>query len=117
MAGAAALFVEKLVGGVFAVRERDVTLGVAEVEILRNDPERVGWIIINTGAVTAQVSFNAVITTATAILIASVGGSFSANVQEDFVMTAFSMHGNTAAGVTTLHIVEIVRQSAPVEGG
>lgn len=113
MTGSAQQFVEQFVGGLFAVRERDLTLTTTEQEVLRNDPERVGWLIIVTGAVTAQLAFASVITTATSILVPGTGGFFSANVREDFTLPTVSLHGNVAAGTTTLHIVEIVRVSAP----
>lgn len=116
MPGAAQLFIERLIGGFFVTRESDLTLTVTAQEILRNDPERVGWLIIVTGVNQAQLAFNINITTATAILIASAGGSFSANVRDDFTLTTVSVYGNVAAGTTTLHIVEIIRVSAQVGG-
>lgn len=115
-AGAAQQFLEKSFGGLVAVRETDLTLTTTTQEILRNDPERVGILIVVTGATTAQLSFQVVITTATAILISGAGGSFGLNVREDFTVTTVAMFGNVAAGSTTIHIVEIMRVSAPVEG-
>jgi hypothetical protein len=112
MPGAAQEFIERLVGGFFVTRERDVTLTTTAAEILRNDPERVGWLIIVTGATQAQLAFNINIATATAILVPGIGGSFSANVREDFTLTTVSVYGNVAAGTTTLHIIEIIRVSA-----
>lgn len=115
MTGAAQEFIERLVGGFFVTTERDVTLTTTAAEILRNNPERVGWLIIVTGATQAQLAFNINIATATAILIAGSGGSFQANVREDFTLTTVSVYGNVAVGTTTLHIIEIIRVSAPVE--
>lgn len=116
MSGAAQQFIERLVGGFFVTRERDVTLTTTAAEILRNDPERVSWLIVVTGATEAQLAFNANPTTAQSIRIPGSGGTFSANVQEDFTLPTNALHGNVAAGTTTLHIVEVVRVSAPVEG-
>lgn len=113
MAGGAQQFIEQFVGGLFAVRERAITLAVGEQEVLRNDPERVGYLIIVTGATQAQLAFAGVITTATAILVPGTGGFFSANVREDFILPTVALFGNVAAGTTTLHIVEIIRVSAP----
>lgn len=115
MPGAAELFIQDFVGGFFAVRERNLTLSTTAQEVLRNDPERVGWLIVVTGATQAQLAFNALPTAANAVLIAGLGGSFSVNVREDFVLPTWSLHGAVAAGTTTLHIVEIVRVSAPAE--
>lgn len=115
MTGSAQQFVERFVGGLFAVRDSDIVLTVATQEVLRNDPERVGWLIIVTGATTGRFVFRGDPTAASAILVAGVGGSFSANVREDFTLTTHALNGNVAAGTTTVHVVEIVRVSSPAE--
>ena len=112
MPGAAQLFIERLVGGFFITRESDVTLITTAAEILRNDPERVGWLVVVTGVTEAQLAFNINITTTESIRIPGSGGSFSANVREDFMLPTVALYGNVAAGTTTLHIVEVVRVSA-----
>ena len=112
MSGAAQEFVGRLVGGFFVVRETDVTLTTAAAEILRNDPERVSWLITVTGATEAQLAFNANPTTAEAMRIPGNGGTVSANVREDFTLPTNALHGNVTAGMTTLHIVEVVRVSS-----
>ena len=117
MPGAAQVFIERLVGGFFVTRESDVTLTTAAAEILRNDPERVGWLVVVTGATEAQLAFNINVTTAASIRIPGSGGSFSVNVREDFTLPTVSLYGNVAAGTTTLHVVEIVRVSGPSESG
>ena len=115
MTGAAQQFVAGLVGGFFVTRESDVILTTTAAEILRNDPERVGWLVVVTGATEAQLAFNVAVTTASSIRIPGSGGSFSANVREDFTLPTTSLYGIVAAGTTTLHIVEIVRVSGPAE--
>lgn len=115
MAGAAQLFIEDFVGGFFAVRERVLTLTTTAQEVLKNDPERVGWLIVVTGTTTAQFAFGAAPTAAASILVGGSGGTFSANVRDDFTMPTHALNGNVAAGTTTLFIVEIVRVSKPAE--
>ncbi len=115
MTGAAQLFIEDFVGGFFGVEQRALTLTTTAQEVLRNNPERVGWLIVVTGATTAQLSFGPVPTTAASILIGGSGGTFSANVRDDFTLPTHSLNGNVAAGTTTLLIIEIVRVSAPAE--
>ena len=115
MPGAAQQFIERLVGGFFITRESDVTLTTTAAEILRNDPERMGYLIVNTGSVEAQVAFNINVSAARSIRVAISGGTFSANVREDFMLPTVSLYGRTEATTTTLHIVEIIRVSAPVE--
>lgn len=115
MPGAAQIFIEKLVGGFFVTRETDLTLSTTVRQVLRNDPERVGWLIVVTGGTTAQLAFNANITLATAILISGAGGTFSANVREDFTLTTVGVFGRVEAGNTTIHIIEVIRVSSPAE--
>lgn len=115
MKGAAQQFIERMVGGFFVTRERDVTLTTTAAEVLRNDPERVGYLIVVTGATGAQFAFNINVTTAQSIHAPGSGGTFSANVREDFMLPTVSLYGNVAAGTTTLHIVEIIRVAPPAE--
>lgn len=115
MTGAAQLFIEDFVGGFFAVRERALTLTTTTSEVLRNDPERVGWLIVVTGGTIAQFAFGPAPTAAASILIAGSGGTFSANVRDDFTLPTHALNGNVAAGTTTILIVEVVRVSAPAE--
>ena len=115
MTGAAQQFIERLVGGFFVTRERDLTLTTTAQEILRNDPERMGWLIVVTGATEAQLAFNINVATATSIRVPGSGGTFSANVRDDFMLPTVSLYGNVNAGTTTLHIIEIVRVSGPAE--
>ena len=112
MGGAAAEFVAALVGGFFVVRERNVTLTTTTAEFIRNDPERVAYLVVVTGATEAQLAFNIQIVASTAIRIAGAGGFFSTNVREDFTLPAVSLYGRVAAGTTTVHIVEVVRVSS-----
>ena len=115
MTGAAATFVANVVGGFFVTRERDVVLTTTAVEVLRNDPERVGWLISNTGTEEGLFAFNINVTAAASIHVPQLGGTFKANVREDFTLPVVSLYGAVAANTTTLHIVEIVRVSAAPE--
>lgn len=117
MTGAAQQFIERMVGGFFVTRERDVTLTTTAQEVLRNDPERVGYLISVTGATEALFAFNINVTVAASIRVPGSGGTYSANVREDFMLPTVSLYGVVAAGTTTLHIIEIVRVSAPPEVG
>ncbi len=116
MSGAAQQFMERFFGGFVAVTERTLTLTTTTQEVLRNNPERVGFLIVVTGSTTAQLAFGPAPTAAASILIGGSGGSFRANVREDFTMVTHALNGNVASGTTTLLIVEIARVSEPVSG-
>lgn len=113
--GAAQAFIEAVVGGFFVTRESDITLTTTPQEIIRNDPERVSWLMVVTGATQAQLAFNSNPTTAESIHVPGSGGKSSANVREDFSLVTVAVHGNVAAGTTTVHIVEVVRVAQPLE--
>ena len=115
MTGAAQQFMEQFFGGFVAVIERTLTLSTTTQEVLRNNPERIGFLIMVTGSVTAQFAFGPVPTAAASILIGGSGGSFRANVREDFTMTTMALNGNVASGTSTLLIIEIVRVNEPPE--
>ena len=111
--GAAQLFIEQFFGGFVAVIERTLTLSTTTQEVLRNNPERVGFLIVITGSTTAQFAFGPVPTAAASILVGGSGGTFRANVREDFTMPTHALNGNVAAGTSTLFIIEVVRVSEP----
>ena len=114
MTGAAQQFTERFFGGLVAVIERTLTLSVTTQEVLRNNPERVGFLIVVTGSVTAQFAFGPAPSAAASILVGGSGGTFRANVREDFTMTTMALNGNVAATTTTLLIIEVIRVSEPV---
>lgn len=111
MAGAVEEIIGREVPGRFAVEESTVVVGTAVSEILKNDPERVSWLLVNTGTTTAQVSFELSPGTPDAIPIFGDGGSLSVNVREDFVLTTHSLLGSVAVGTTTLRLTVIRRVS------
>jgi len=111
MTGAAQRFIEQTVGGVFTTREAVVTVTVAATQLLRNDPERVGWVITNTGSTRVNIGFRKSVPSAQTLPLQADGGGVSANVREDFVLPTFSVFGIVAAGTSTVHVIEIVRVS------
>ena len=111
MGGAVEAILEKLVGGRFAVEERTVTVTTTVAELLRNDPERVDWLIVNTGAVELEVGWTRPATGADSIPIAANGGSLTVNINEDFVLPTHSLLASVNAGSTTVKVTTIRRTS------
>lgn len=112
MPGAVEDLIAKEFGGRVAVEESTLTVIATVGEILRNDPERLGWLLVNTGAVDLEVAWSRPATGADSIPVQAGGGSLSINVREDFVLPTHSLLGRVAAGTTTVRLTLIRRVSA-----
>lgn len=111
MPGAVEQIIGKEFPGQTAVEERTATVATAVAEVLRNDPERLMWLIVNTGSVIARVSWATAAGVANTIPIAADGGSLSVNVREDFVLPTHSLQASVGVGTTTLRITTVRRVS------
>ncbi len=111
MPGAVEEIIGREVSGRFAVEESTLTVTATVGEILRNDPERVGWLLVNTGSVDLEAAWTRPATGADSIPIQSNGGSLSVNVREDFVLPTHSLLGRVSAGTTTVRRTIIRRVS------
>lgn len=112
MVGAVEALIEREVGGRFTVRESTVTVTAASTQIMRADPERTAWAIVNTGAVLATIGFGASEPATDTIPLTANGGGMSATVREDFTLPTFPVFGIVLVGTTTIRVVEIMRVSA-----
>ena len=111
MPGAVEQLLEAQVGGTFAVEQLSLTVTTTVGEILRNDPERVGFLLVNTGPQTLEVAWRRPATGVDSIPIAANGGSLSVNVPEDFVLPTHSLLGRVAVATTTVLVTLIRRVS------
>lgn len=111
MPGAVEEILGQEVGGRFAVEEFLAPVSTTVAEILRNDPERVGWLLVNTGLVELEIAWLRPATAPSAIFIPPNGGSLTVNVREDFVLPTHSLLGRVAAGTTTAFVTIIRRVS------
>jgi len=109
MPSAVETIIAKEVAGPFTTRESVVTVAAAPTQILRQDPERVGWVLINTGAVRCFLGFRESSPSAETLPLQADGGGASANIREDFVLPTFPMFGVVLAGTSTVYVIEIVR--------
>lgn len=112
MPGAVEELIARDFGGRVAVEERTLTVTATVGEILRNDPERLGWLLVNTGSVDLEVAWTRPATGVDSIPIQANGGSLSINVREDFVLPTHSLLGRVSAGTTTVRLTLIRRVSA-----
>lgn len=104
------------VGGRFTIRETTTNLSTTVAEIFVNNPERVGWVIINTGGVEAQFGWTRELTAADSIPFGANGGGMSVNVREDFVLPIFPTFARVGSGTGTLRVVQIIRVTTRAQG-
>lgn len=117
MLGAVETIIGQEVGGRFTVREKTVAVGTTVVEILNGNPERAGYVVVNTGGVQVQFGWSRPLGSPDAIPLGANGGGISVNVREDFVLPIFPTFAVTASGSTTVRVVEIIRISGQTGQG
>jgi len=94
-----------------------VVAGTNDTIILKNDPSRVAWVIVNAGPIDCAIlpvtapQFGA---TATGIRVAASGGAVSAQFDEDGEIVAYEWHSvcviNTITLLTVLEAVIAARE-------
>ena len=92
--------------------------------MLPNNPDRVGFEIVNNGTTTCYVSYNNAVSANIGIPIVGNGGALSFKLRDDFTLisrqwNAISPSGST--NLTTFELIRIVRfgppKEAPYSGG
>ncbi len=112
MPSAVETIIGREVDGQFVVEESDVDVDATVAPLLRNDPERVGWLIVNVGSTILRVSWGRPGTGVSQIPIGAAGGSLSVNVREDFVLPTHELLAQVAAGTTLVKVIAIRRVNA-----
>lgn len=116
MEGSVARLIRERVGGIFETVTSTVTVTTTSTRILRQNPERVGYLLINTGNSRVDLSFEQVIVTGESIPLGPGGGSLSVSVEEDFTMSTYPLFGQAITASSTVRIIEIVRVSDVTPG-
>tara|TARA_Y100000310_G_scaffold181737_1_gene181741 strand:+ start:1410 stop:1766 length:357 start_codon:yes stop_codon:yes gene_type:complete len=116
MLGAAAEFVASKYGGAVADLETVESVGVAAAEVIRNDPERVFALLVNLSLNTIYVGFDQSVSSARGIVLASNGGSYQTDVEEDFTLPARSMFAVSTGANSNLFVLTVRRISKLLPG-
>lgn len=109
MPGAVEEMIAKEISGRFVVESDSITLGVTLGTVLRNDPERASYLIVNTGSVDAQLTWQRPGGLALSVPLVANGGSLSLNWREDLVLVTHELLGTVGAGNTTLMTLSVRR--------
>jgi hypothetical protein len=98
----------------FKVTENPITgtITTTPTLILHNNPDRLGWIIINQGTNDAYLGFKASITAGTGIPLKAGGGQVIIFYEEDLILPEYEVWGISETGNTTVWVLEIVATGA-----
>lgn len=113
--GAVESLISQEVGGRFTIRDRTLTITTTVQEVLLSNPERAGYLVLNTGAVRIQFGWSRPLVSPGALPFGANGGGLAVSVREDFVLPIFPAYAVVASGTSTLLVVEITRISGSIE--
>lgn len=114
--GAAAEFIERKYGGAVGELTAVESVGTTAAEVLRNDPERVFVLMVNLSVNTIYVGFDQRVSSSRGIVLASNGGSYQADVEEDFTLPIRSMFAVSTLAGSNLYVVTVRRISVTPPG-
>jgi hypothetical protein len=107
---AALLFTEQELGGPCTEVESDVAvLQSTLTSICLGNGDRVGLVLMNVANNDAYISTNPLTTQPNGILISANGGAITLTVRDDFTLPARQWFAFAPAGLTQVHVLEIVR--------
>lgn len=107
--GAVQLALEKQLFGRFTTRERTLSVGATPVVALLNNPERIAWVIVNTGTERVTFRLNQDVTAGQGFSLPNQGDTVSVNYLEDgqYPTHEISVIADAAGG--ELFITEFIR--------
>lgn len=109
--GAAAQLAAREFGFEFRVRERNLSVGVSQITVLKNQPDRTSILLINTGTTTITLSTRSPVASGSGIILASNGGSFSANVRDDAITPAWTWYAIGSGAGGSIQTLEVIADS------
>jgi hypothetical protein len=113
--GGALDYTRRFLGGLVQEQESFPLVGTTIINFLPLNADRVGLLIVNLGASSTFVSINSSVSSSQGIILLANGGSFSANVTEDFTLTSRGFWGVTTVGSNALYVLEIIRILQPAQ--
>jgi len=101
-------YVEKELGFKTRAIENPVTnrVGTTPTLILRNNPDRFQWLIVNLGTVDLFISFTREVSIARGIVIPAGGGFASMHAREDGEAVTYEIFGIVSTGTINIYVIE-----------
>jgi len=110
--GAASAYVEATFGLHTKVNENPsgiTQVGTSVVQILRNNPDRLAYLILNLSSNDMYVGFSNEVSSTNGILLVSAGGMFSVNVRDDFELPVKEVYAVSTGANSPIYVMEIER--------
>ena len=77
-------------------------------QLLKPDPNRLAWTLINLGSNALYVGFDEQTSTTRGVYVAATGGVFSLLFNEDFSLVAFPVYAITTVAAADIYLVEVI---------
>ncbi len=109
--GAVQMALEQQLFGRFTVREGLVAVGIVSQVLLKNSPERIGYVITNTGNVQITMQLRRDLVAGRGLIVAQQGDTMSTTFIEDGQFPTFELSAIAAAANAEVYLLEFIRVS------
>lgn len=92
------------------LQESTVSMTTSIGQILQNNPNRVFWLLVNSGANDVKVFFQRVQTGIATFILMANGGIMSMTFEEDGEAVGYELWGFAIAATSGLRLVEVIRE-------
>lgn len=113
--GAVALFLERELFGSFVTRESLAVVATTAGVLLRNNPERIGYLLVNTGTTSLTFRLGRVITINEGIVMPNPGDTLSTTYIEDGSFPTRELNAISAISAGEILVIEFIREAAQRE--
>jgi len=83
-------------------------IGLTEIQVLANNPNRLAWILINLSANTIYLALSRGVGATRGITVTGNGGIASMMWNEDFQMTGYEVFGIATGAASAIYVLEVV---------
>ena len=82
-------------------------IGATPTQVLKNNPNRLAWTLINLGSEAVYLAFTPDVASTKGIYVAAGGGVMGLLFSEDFELVTYPMWGIGAVGGDNIYLVEV----------
>ncbi len=86
------------------------TVSTTVVKILKNNPDRIGFLIFNLGDYTVYIAPNNKVTANYGMSLASAGGFINMVAKEDFELVGYEFYAVSPGGSSKIWVMELVAE-------
>lgn len=87
------------------------SVGTSAIEILRNNPDRVFWLVVNLSANTVYVALSEDVSATKGIRLDANGGFASFSAEEDGEAVAYAVHAIATGAASNIYVLEIEKET------